>query len=418
MSQLVLSLTTVLLLGSWQPTLALRGPQTNDERTISLTKEQWRQDLQFLARELAKRHKNAFHTITREQFERAVAELDAAIPALQDHEVPVRMLMLTAMIGDGHTYVHLPKSFHDYPLTLYWFGDELRVTRTVAPYERALGARVVRIGETEIKDADARVRRVISQSENEWFVLRNSADYITVPEVLYTLGITPDVAQAAFTFQDAEGKQFTLNLRPAALGAKLAWLLAVKELPLYRQRPDERFWFTYLADSQIVYVSFRGYDSLGENAQKLFSFIDRNPTTRLVIDMRSNTGGDYTKVRRYLLPELKRRDGINKPGHLFVIIGRRTFSAAMNNAADFRKETKAILVGEPTGARPNGYQENDEMKLPNSRLTVSYSTRYYKFQDEDTPAVMPDKMIEPNWESYKAGRDPVMEWILNYPSNK
>jgi hypothetical protein len=40
-----------------------------------------------------------------------------------------------------------------------------------------------------------------------------------------------------------------------------------------------------------------------------------------------------------------------------VIIGGRTFSAAMTNAIDFRKETKAILVGEPAGERPNGYQE-------------------------------------------------------------
>ncbi len=95
-----------------------------------------------------------------------------------------------------------------------------------------------------------------------------------------------------------------------------------------------------------------------------------------------------------------------------MIIGRQTFSAAMANAVDFRKETNAILVGEPIGERPNSYSENDEMTLPNSGLVVSYSTKYYKFVDEDVPAVVPDQRIDPNWPDWQAGRDPVMEWIL------
>jgi hypothetical protein len=86
----------------------------------------------------------------------------------------------------------------------------------------------------------------------------------------------------------------------------------------------------------------------------------------------------------------------------------------MTNATDFRRETDAILVGEPTGARPKGYQENHWLTLPNSGLQLSLASRYYKFQDADTPAVMPDHRIEPNWTDYKTGNDPVMEWILSY----
>lgn len=104
---------------------------------------------------------------------------------------------------------------------------------------------------------------------------------------------------------------------------------------------------------------------------------------------------------------------MNRKGSLFVIVGRRTFSAAMTNAIDFRKETNATLVGEPIGEKPKSYQENDEMKLPNSGIEISYSTKYYKFLDQDTPAVMPDKCIDPNWDDYKAGRDAVMNWILS-----
>lgn len=403
----------IALLGNWSPVVC-KTQASNSVPTLS--KAQWREDLQYLARELPKRHKNLFHTISREQFERAVAELDAAIPSLQEHQIIVRMLQITAKVGDAHTYVHLPQGFKRYPISLYWFGNELRVVRATKDYIDALGARVVKIAETSIGEVQARLLSVLSQSENDWFILSNSPAYMARPEVLHTLGVVPDTGRAKFTFENEQGTQFTLDITPVVADAKFASELvsAAKEEPLYRRRADEPFWFTYLAESQTVYVNFKRYDSLGENTRKLFQFVDSNPTKKLVIDMRQNGGGDFTKVRGSLIPAIKQRPAINRRGHLFIIMGRRTFSAAMTNAIDFRKETNAILVGEPAGERPNSYQENDEMKLPNSRLTVSYSTRYYKFLEEDAPAVMPDRRIDPTWPDYKAGRDAVMDWILAY----
>jgi hypothetical protein len=117
---------------------------------------------------------------------------------------------------------------------------------------------------------------------------------------------------------------------------------AAKEQPLYRQKQNEPFWFTYLPDSQTTYVSFRRYASLGDHARALFKFFDANRTTRLVIDMRQNGGGDFFEGRKHLIAPLKKRPDINQKGRLFVVIGRQTFSAAMANAIDFRKETNAI----------------------------------------------------------------------------
>ena len=76
-----------------------------------LSKGQWREDLRYFARELPKRHKNLYHATSREQFERAVADLDAAIPSLQDHQIVVRLHQITATVGDGHTGVHMSPSF-------------------------------------------------------------------------------------------------------------------------------------------------------------------------------------------------------------------------------------------------------------------------------------------------------------------
>src|SRR6185369_6197068 len=48
---------------------------------------QWREDLRVMAREMPRRHKNLFHTMTRERFEAAVRNLDERIPSLSRHQV-------------------------------------------------------------------------------------------------------------------------------------------------------------------------------------------------------------------------------------------------------------------------------------------------------------------------------------------
>ena len=386
-----------------------------------LSKAQWREDLRYFARELPKRHKNLYHATSREQFERAVTELDAAIPSLQDHQIIVRLHQIAATVGDGHTGVHMSPSFKRYPIALYWFGHQLRVIAAGKDYQGALGTRVVKIGGLGIDDVQARILSCFpsAENENEWYVMNSSPAFIVRPEFLHALGVVPDLERAPFTFEDDQGQQATLEIEPVALppavgGVVTLGLLPVsKEQPLYRQKPTDPFWFTYLSDTQTTFVSFKRYESLGKHARALFAFVDSHPTMRLVIDLRQNGGGDFFEGRKHLIAPLKKRPAINQKGHLFVVVGRQTFSAAMANAVDFRKETNAILVGEPIGERPNSYSENDEMTLPQSRLVVSYSTKYYKFLDDDIPAVMPDHRIDPSWEEFHAGRDPVMDWILS-----
>lgn len=389
-------------------------PPVDTSVRLSLSKEAWREDLQYLARELPRRHKNAFHLVTREQFERAVAELDAQLPNLDNTKIALGLSRIAAMIGDGHTRVNWNWSYHRVPLSLFWFGKELRVTRAVTAYRRALGARVVKIGGVSVDEVFARAQPFVHQGENEWFVKSESAGLMEYPALLYAIGLAPDATHAQYTFEDARGKRFTLRLPALSPDERAEWLDVARNPPLYRQRLNEPLWHTYLPESQTVYFNFKGYpsrDAFKKIALSLFGFIDKNPVKRLVVDMRQNGGGDFTRGRDLIIPEVKKRAAINRRGHLFVVTGRWTYSAGMTNAADFRKETNALLVGEPTGARPNGYQENRDFRLPNSRLNVWVSTQFYKFQEQETPGVMPDQRIDPDWATYRQGRDPVMEWI-------
>ena len=101
-----------------------------------LTAAQSRDDLQFFARELPKRHANAFHYISRERFKAEVAQLDSRLDRLDADEIYAGLDRIACLIGDGHTYVQFPDDTADLPLTIGRFGTEFRVTRVAPGLER------------------------------------------------------------------------------------------------------------------------------------------------------------------------------------------------------------------------------------------------------------------------------------------
>jgi hypothetical protein len=136
----------------------------------TLSKAQWQEDLRFFAAELASRHKNAFHRVTKEQFENAVAALDAGLPRLKEYEIVVGLQRLAAMIGDGHTFLATWDLYHFFPLDLFWFGDDLRVIRTTPDDRMALGARIVRIGQMSLRpDAWSSTCARMAEGTSIWF---------------------------------------------------------------------------------------------------------------------------------------------------------------------------------------------------------------------------------------------------------
>jgi peptidase S41-like protein len=401
---------------------AQRNPQISRE-------EKWRADLQYLFVELPKRHKNLFFKITRQKFDLEMAGIIESVPKLSDPEIVFALRRLTAMIGDPHTRI----SFHvykSYPITLYQFSDGVFVTAAAPEYKSLLGAKLVRIGETDIESAKEAVRPLIT-FENEWRFKDQFPNYITDPDNLYLLKILPSVGEGDFTFSDRDGNRFTVKLRPVLTNVGIKFISpfdAPARTPLYMRNPERNYWSEYLPDSKTLYLHYRRCAEMPSQpfnrfAADLLKFMDQNPVERLVIDLRLNGGGD-SAIFDPLIKVLSRRRHVHRQrgqqkgqqrgqqGNLFVLIGRRTFSSALLNAVELKEETKPILIGEPAGQRPNFYGEVEIMTLPYSRLRVHYSTRFFKTMDGDPPALAPDIEVEPSSSDYMSGRDPVLERAL------
>ena len=394
--------------------------------------EQWRGDLRYLADELPKRHYNLFYTLSREQFEQSVKRLDERIPSLNPQQIFVEMLRIVAKVEDGHTLItkrdmqgFTPRR---YPLTLYLYRDGLFVQAASPEYARAVGGRVVKIGNATAEQAIRAVRDIISR-DNEMNLKQRLPRWLIMAEALYGLGLIEDMENARFVV-DQRGEQVAIDLKPISYETTVKWVDArdsATPAPLWLKDPQKLYWFEYLADSRAVYVQYNACANKREESvagffKRVFAFVDANTVDRFVLDIRMNHGGN-SNLNLPIIHGLIRSDKINQPGKLFVIIGRGTFSAAVRLVGDLDRHTHAIFIGEPTGGKPNHFggavRSGDGMEsfmLPHSRLVVEYSNVWMQRgqADDFRPWKAPHRAAELTSVDYRANNDPAMKLSLNY----
>ena len=399
---------------------------------------EWREDLRFMAAEMERHHRNLFHAVPRERFGAAVRELDARIPSLARHQIIVEMARIVAMVGDGHTNLaptRDPKvGFRTYPIRLYLFADGLAVRAASREHAGAVGAKVVRIGRVSADEAYAAVRELIGR-DNEMGARFFAPHLLVMPEVLHALGLVEDMDDAAFTL-DAGGEVRTVHLAPAGPAELLApetdttWMPrpglldardgAARPTPLWLQAPEDRYRFVPLPGERAVYVQYNqvadkeGGETIAQFADRLLAFVDGHPVDRLVLDLRLNRGG-HGELNRPLVRALIRARRIDRPGGLFVLIGRGTWSAAQFLVDDLERYTDAIFVGEPTGGKVNSFGDSKKITLPHSGLTVRVSTLWWQGDERDRrPWTAPQVAADLTLAGYRANVDPALEAALHY----
>lgn len=155
-------------------------------------------------------------------------------------------------------------------------------------------------------------------------------------------------------------------------------------------------------------------EPLARFAQRFLKFIDAHDVEKLVIDLRWNNGGDTFLVQLLLLGLIGNRK-VNRPGRLFVVIGRRTFSAAQNTATYLERFTHATFVGEPTGSNPNAIGEEDPITLPSSKLLTNVSYLFWQssWPQDQRIWLAPHVYTPPTFADFRAGRDAALEAILD-----
>ncbi len=227
------------------------------------------------------------------------------------------------------------------------------------------------------------------------------------------------------TFIRPGSKPFQLKVAPAADHWISAYEAYHVPIPLSRKHPDDWYWYEYLANDHAVYIQYnRCRDDKKEPfkdfAESLFRFVDgahgANKVERVIVDLRFNSGGN-SGVIDPLIDGLKSRPWLSARGRLYVLTGSGTYSAGMMAAVEFRNSLHALLVGEPSGSPPNEYGEIKDFTLPNSKIDVQYTTRYFRLlTDSNPPTLEPDLTEHLSIADFLSGRDPALDVALKHHS--
>ena len=409
-------------------------PYRNDQRFIKLAgllpdgverNRGWQLDLKYLVEEAQRLHVGFERQAFSDSFLAMAADLDRRIPTLQAELIVVEFQRLLAQLGDGHSFVEPAAtervSFSTLPIDCYWFSDGLFIIDGPEDCADWIGGRMLKVGTKAVEEVLQAMAAYIP-ADNPMAYKRNGPSYLKIPAFLYAVGATDNFHVVRLTIQTRNGTvqevtltagsfPFSPTLRPSRLSDA--------PVPLYLQYTGRNFWFRNLDRMDALYIQYNQVRDMAEETIEVFAArlrdtIRTTQTRNLIVDVRHNSGGNNF-LNWPLLRSLVHFETDAADNRLFVLTGRRTFSACQNFINWLERMTQAIFVGEPSSSRPNFIGETTNVMLPYSGVQASISSRVHfdSFWGDERQWIAPHIPIALSSDAYFANQDPVLEAVLS-----
>ena len=424
-------------------------PPRSDFPTPANALEAQQQDIELFSRLLAM--DRSFSPAARAEAKRRIAELKAEQTPLDNARFRVALMRITALADNGHTSLDDDKDSRPncVPIRVMWFPEGLYVLRARSVYADLLGARVDSMDGRPTRDVLAALEQLHGGATG--WRRAHAALYIQSPEILYGAGFGSRPDQTTWILRLPSGTEVTRTLpgetcgNSEPYGLMTRWLSPQKmkgepsnwrtllstdaELPLWLRdfnTPFRRAWINHGCTLFIQLKAIHDMDNLHmrDFLKATTDEMRARPPCSIIFDLRSNTGGDYTKVARFAsdLPEF-----VPPRGRIYVLTDAQTFSAAITTAAFVKQAAgfRVIILGESVGDRLTFYGEGNTGYLPHSGLCVHYATGLHDYAHPcddwnkcywlnwlfpvQVKSLDPDETIRMTFADYAALRDPVFE---------
>jgi tetratricopeptide (TPR) repeat protein len=384
----------------------------------------WRTDLRALESELCRLHIDLHNSLSAAEFEKSINEIDRRIPSLTDQEIIFEFMKLVGALGSGHNFL-IPTngargSFSRLPVEFYWFSDGLFIVNADQAHQDLIGQQVVKIGGVQI-DEVLNMTRALNPRDNEMQHLWLAPYYASLPEALKGLGVIENVSEVTLTLSSADSSDRQVILGGvdwAFTGFPKLPKLKNAGQPRFLERSDELYWMEEVPKQEAVFVQFNWVSEYEDNTLASFSRamtskIKQPGVKHLILDVRHNPGGDGSLLAP-LVRALIHFDADKPDGKLFVIVGRGTFSAAHKLVSTLSLLTNAIIVGEPSGSRPNAISESGWFRLPHSKLMGLTSSQFHQDSDPEDHRlwIAPQIPVTMSSEDYFNATDPALKAIF------
>lgn len=402
--------------------------------SFSQTREaKWREDIEYLRKELPQKHINFFSLRTRNVFNKSLAAISESVSTTSDNSIAIKLRQLLASFGDSHTNINLYKIIKPYkviPLSFHFFVNGYYIIQTTKENEVLLGSKVLKINNIPVNSIAEAFKTLITV-DNSGTIKKD------IPRLLRFYSLYDH-------FNFSSGDTISVDVRKSENGDTIknylvvipekeplaAEFLSIKQLnkPLFRNFYKKAFDTHYLQEEQIYYIPYNqcwskeleikynkgkyadSLPSFKEFEEKIMRDIDSLKIKKIVFDLRFNSGGSSLQGS-LLIEKMMTNKHVIKNIKVYVLIGRYTYSSAILNAMDFKEYENVTFVGEETSGRPNHFGEVEEFTLPHSGIVVTYSTKYFHRTNINGNTLIPDvKMYSTIYDNMQ-GTDIMLEYV-------
>ena len=414
-----------------QIAIAQNTPPGSPVTGSSLSSTQWLEDVEFLQKEILRLHPDPFYKneeMDRKKFDQLFSNLRQNISIWNESKIVSQMTRIIGLINDGHTAVdplaNMASTFQFtyFPILLYYFPEGIYVVGTGDTNKHIVGKKLVAINNMKIADVIQLMRPLISKDYGNDASLKDGIRFfLVIAQYLHGLDIISNPKEAVFTFADEKGNEMPVKLEPGSLQGLFSSLERGNDqvLPLYRQDERKYYWFKYLDTVKTLYIkyNFELVDTTlrpAEFCKRMQAVIDTAHFDKVILDLRQNQGGNIGTLKPFY--DFITQPKINQPGKLYVLMDRKTQSAATVLAIRLSMISKAVLIGEPAVTAVNFFDNDNKFPLPNSKLRVGISTHFQTagFSIDNRKEFDADIPMEITAADYFALRDSMLPYAIQH----
>lgn len=446
----------------WQasPALAQMPVDINQK----FTAQQLTEDVNFYVKTLEETHINPFVYISQKEWRAQADSIKSRIAqqgGMTQRDFWLLFAPLVSSIQDRHTFVVEPRFFIPHnptkylPIRAVYVDGKIVVTSSVADVEVEKGAVITSINGVEIREVVRQLSRYGRGVEKDR--LRGVGEWLWVG------------AAEVFGRPESFVLTFSNGAKATVRGLTVSEIMS-REKATKAHSPktsDSPLELNFLAgNTAYLNASTFAYDLEKYKAilKDVFTRIKTSGARNLIVDLRSNTGGHsalgdeligmftakpfkgYTSLWKRSLQyvERMRNDGATIPDHylalkpgevfaskatiikpaanplrfdgrVYVLSGEETFSSGQMFLGIVKDNNLAKIIGEETSTPACSAGELYLFNLPNSRLRVSSSVKYWMPPGGCSGArgVVPDVTVRRRLEDYLTGRDRILEKALD-----
>lgn len=382
--------------------------------------EGWRRDIAYLRDEIRRVNPVYHDAPLPTEFSRRYEELVAAVPRLSEAKIFMGMSHMLAALRQGHTVLLRPPGSRYLPLRFYAFPDGVFVIEAPEEHRDMIGSRLLEVGDVPLADLLERLRERRSVDGPMYHLWRVSD--LASTHHLEGVAAIDDAEAVPMTLEMPEGlvREVRIPTRATAPEERQDRLAVPPgiEPPLFLSRMEQSHWETPLPEVSAHYVQVNNLvneteESMAAFGQRLRTILSPDPPSSLILDLRHNNGGTtqlYTELLRTLVDY-----SVGPRTQVYVLIGRRTYSAAANLITDLERLVNPLFVGEASSECCHFYGDPALLQLPYSGVlgevtAVEWNLSLHVFDGRSE--MSPEVPVQLTAEAYFAGRDPALEAVF------